>query len=103
MPISDDRFTDEELREREIVRHAIGQAIRAQRELIGKTQEQVASASNISSRELRRIEGGKGGMQLDRLWPIARALECQPADLIAAAQALAIAAEPPLVMPPPAD
>ncbi len=86
VPISDDRFSVDELRERDIVRRAIGRAIRTRREAAGLTQQEVALASNISSRELRRIEGGKGGMQLDRLWSLAKALGCQPADLVTDAQ-----------------
>lgn len=68
------------------MRRAIGRAIRARREAAGLTQSEVAEASSISSRELRRIEGGKGGMQLDRLWPIANALGCWPSDIVAEAQ-----------------
>lgn len=68
------------------MRRAIGQAIREARERAGKTQDEVAEEANISSRELRRIEGGKGGMQLDRLWPIARAVGCRPTELVEKAE-----------------
>lgn len=86
MPISDDRFSTDELHERSVVRREIGQTIRSRREAAGLTQQEVATKANISSRELRRIEGGRGGMQLDRLWPLARALGCSPADLVLEAQ-----------------
>lgn len=86
MPIADDRFSAEELHERAQVRRAIGSAIRRRREAARLTQVDVATLSNISARELRRIEGGKGGMQLDRLWPIAHALNCTPAEIVYEAQ-----------------
>lgn len=89
VPIADDRFSPTELQERTRVRQAIGQVVRGLREARRMSQADVAAAANISERELRRIEGGHGGMQLDRLWPLARALETTPAEIVYAAQRLA--------------
>lgn len=89
MPTSDSRFSPQELREREIVRQAIGTVIRRQRTTAGLTQIEVAKIANMSARELRRIETGEGGTPLDRLWPLARAIGTTPAEIVLEAQLLA--------------
>lgn len=88
MPISDRRFSPAELREREIVRRAIGSVVARLRRSAGLTQLEVAELSNMSERELRRIEKGEGGTPLDRLWPLARAIGSSPAEIVAEAERL---------------
>ncbi|WP_311201553.1 helix-turn-helix domain-containing protein [Dietzia cinnamea] len=89
MPISDRHFTSSELRERDIVRRAIGTVVRRLRRAAGLSQIEVAGRANMSERELRRIEKGVGGTPLDRLWALARALDSTPADIVLEAQQIA--------------
>jgi hypothetical protein len=49
----------------------------------------------MSERELRRIEKGVGGTPLDRLWPLARAINSTPEEIVLEAQKL-ISADPEL-------
>ena len=86
VPISDRRFSPSELQQRDIVRRAIGEVIARRRKSAGLTQVEVAHRANMSERELRRIEKGLGGTPLDRLWPLAKALNCTPAELVLEAQ-----------------
>lgn len=89
VPISDHRFSPTELRERDIVRRAIGTVVSQLRKGVGLTQIETAERANMSERELRRIEKGVGGTPLDRLWPLARALQSTPAAIVLEAQQLA--------------
>lgn len=89
VPIPDHRFSPTELRERDIVRRAIGTVVSRLRKGVGLTQIEAAGRANMSERELRRIEKGVGGTPLDRLWPLARALESTPAAIVLEAQQLA--------------
>lgn len=89
VPISDHRFSPTELREREIVRRAIGTVVSRLRKEVGLTQIEAADRANMSERELRRIEKGVGGTPVDRLWPLARALQSTPAAIVLEAQQIA--------------
>lgn len=89
VPISDHRFSPGELREREVVRQAIGAVVRRLRKVAGLSQIEVADRANMSERELRRIEKGVGGTPMDRLWPLARALNSTPAAIVLEAQQIA--------------
>lgn len=86
VPISDNQFSPAELRERDIVRRAIGTVITRLRKAANLTQVEAAGLANMSERELRRIEKGVGGTPLDRLWPLARAVGSTPAEIVLAAQ-----------------
>lgn len=89
VPISDHRFSPTELRERDIVRRAIGTVVSRLRRDVGLTQLEAAGRANMSERELRRIEKGVGGTPLDRLWPLACALQSTPAAIVLEAQQIA--------------
>lgn len=94
VPISDNRLTPAELLLRTAVREAVGSAIRLRRRAAGFSQVQLAERASISHRELGRIERGVGGIQTDRLWPIAAALDCNPSDLIRDAETILRSADP---------
>lgn len=68
------------------MRRAIGTVISRLRIAAGLTQIEAAGLANMSERELRRIEKGEGGTPLDRLWPLARALDSTPAAIVLEAQ-----------------
>lgn len=84
-----------ELREREVVRRAIGTVVARLRKAAALSQVEVAEQANMSERELRRIEKGVGGTPLDRLWPLARAISSTPEEIVLEAQKL-ISADPEL-------
>lgn len=95
VPISDHKFSPMELREREVVRRAIGTVVARLRKAAALSQVEVAEQANMSERELRRIEKGVGGTPLDRLWPLARAINSTPEEIVLEAQKL-ISADPEL-------
>lgn len=68
------------------MRRAIGTVISRLRRAACLTQVEAAGLANMSERELRRIEKGEGGTPLDRLWPLARALQSTPAAIVLEAQ-----------------
>lgn len=74
-------------------REATGAALKAARTAARLTQEQAAAASGLSRHSLMRLESGKGSMNLDRLWSLARAYGTTPSAILAAAEADPAAAE----------
>lgn len=71
------------------MRRAIGTVVTRLRKTAGLTQIEVAELANMSERELRRIEKGEGGTPLDRLWPLARAVNSTPTEIVREAQLIA--------------
>lgn len=53
----------------------VGERIRQRRALLGKTQEQLAAALNISYQQVQKYETGANRVSAGRLYEIARCLE----------------------------
>jgi transcriptional regulator with XRE-family HTH domain len=63
----------------------LGHNVRKRREALGLAQEELARASRLTAAALSRIEnaqGGSRGVGLARIERLARALRCQPGDLL---------------------
>lgn len=60
---------------------ALGRAIRRRRTLLGMTQAELASATSVRFQQIQKYETAANRMSAARLWTIARALGCTPADL----------------------
>lgn len=61
---------------------ALGKNLRAARDELGLTQEEVAARSGVQAGEISRIEHGKRDPQVSTLEKIARALEMTPGRLL---------------------
>jgi transcriptional regulator with XRE-family HTH domain len=66
----------------EALQVALGARLRAVRQQRGLTLEQVAARINAPISVVGRIEGGGRGVSIHTLFALARALGCQPADLV---------------------
>ena len=60
---------------------ALGEAIRARREALGVTQQQLAEAAEVSYQQLQKYESGFNRVSFSRLVKISRALSSSVADL----------------------
>ncbi len=67
---------------------ALGQAVKARREELGRTQEQLANDSKLHQRWLSNVETGKRNPSYASLRRLAACLEMTTAELIASAEAL---------------
>lgn len=65
---------------------ALGAAIRARRQTLRLTQQQLADAIDSHQNDVHRIESGQHALGWDRLWQIADALETTPSELAATAE-----------------
>ena len=61
---------------------ALGTNLRATRERLGLTQEQVAQRSGVHSTEVSRIEAGKRDPKVSTLERLAKAVEVKPGRLL---------------------
>lgn len=61
---------------------ALGTNLRAAREKLGLTQEQVAQRSGVHSTEVSRIEGGKRDPKVSTVERLAKAVEVKPGRLL---------------------
>lgn len=59
----------------------LGEAIRARREALGMTQQQLAEAAEVSYQQLQKYESGFNRVSFSRLVKISRALGASVADL----------------------
>ncbi len=60
----------------------VGQMIRAQRKLIGKSQSDLAHAIGVSFQQVQKYEKASNRVSASVLVAIAKALDCRPADLL---------------------
>lgn len=60
----------------------LGTNLRAARERLGLTQEEVAQRSGVHSTEVSRIEAGKRDPQVSTLERLAKAVEVKPGRLL---------------------
>lgn len=60
----------------------LGSNLRAARERLGLTQEQVAQRSGVHATEVSRIESGKRDPQVSTLRRLAEAVEMKPGQLL---------------------
>lgn len=60
----------------------LGSNLRAARERLGLTQEQVAERSGVHATEVSRIEGGKRDPQVSTVRRLAKAVEVKPGQLL---------------------
>jgi transcriptional regulator with XRE-family HTH domain len=60
----------------------LGRNLRAAREKLGLTQEQVSERSGVQAGEVSRIERGKRDPQVSTLEKLAAAVEVEPGDLL---------------------
>jgi transcriptional regulator with XRE-family HTH domain len=60
----------------------IGTNLRAARERLGLSQEQVANRCGVHATEVSRIEGGKRDPRVSTVVRLARAVEVEPAELL---------------------
>jgi transcriptional regulator with XRE-family HTH domain len=61
---------------------ALGKNLRAARERLGLTQEQVAERSGVQAGEVSRIETGKRDPKVSTLERLAKAVELKPGQLL---------------------
>jgi len=61
---------------------ALGKNLRAARERLGLTQEQVAERSGVQAGEVSRIETGKRDPKVSTLERLAKAVEAKPGELL---------------------
>lgn len=61
---------------------ALGKNLRAARERLGLTQEQVAERSGVQAGEVSRIETGKRDPKVSTLERLAKAVEVKPGQLL---------------------
>lgn len=61
-------------REREVTLDALARAVRARRQALGLTQEEVADLADCSERFVYMVERGKGTVQLSKLLDVLRVL-----------------------------
>ena len=66
----------------EYVSTSLGDRIKHEREAEELTVEQCATASGIEQSMWLGIESGKRNITVTGLWPIAKALNCKPEDLL---------------------
>jgi transcriptional regulator with XRE-family HTH domain len=62
----------------------LGRNLRAARERLGLTQEQVSERSGVQAGEVSRIECGKRDPKVSTLEKLAAAVEVEPGDLLRA-------------------
>jgi len=60
----------------------LGSNLRAAREKLGLTQEQVAERSGVHATEISRMEAGKRDPQVSTLLKLAKAVEVSPGQLL---------------------
>jgi len=60
----------------------LGKNLRAARERLGLTQEQVSERSGVQAGEVSRIEHGKRDPKVSTLEKLAAAVEVEPGDLL---------------------
>lgn len=60
---------------------AFGEAVRARRKTLKKTQPQLANALGVTKQSVYLWEHGKGGISDELMVELAAELECEPADL----------------------
>ncbi|HSS42327.1 MAG TPA: helix-turn-helix transcriptional regulator [Solirubrobacterales bacterium] len=60
----------------------LGRNLRAARERLGLTQEQVSERSGVQAGEVSRIERGKRDPKVSTLEKLAAAVEAEPGDLL---------------------
>jgi len=60
----------------------LGRNLRAARERLGLTQEQVSERSGVQAGEVSRIEHGKRDPKVSTLEKLAAAVEVEPGDLL---------------------
>jgi transcriptional regulator with XRE-family HTH domain len=65
------------------IRIQIGKRVAERRAELGMTQQQLAEALRVTQPKISAIEAGAAGLSLDRLYKLAEALSCTPADLTA--------------------
>jgi transcriptional regulator with XRE-family HTH domain len=63
----------------------LGDAVRAARKAKGMSQEALADAAGIDRSHMGKIERGERNVTLLNLTRIAKAMDCKPSDLLAAA------------------
>lgn len=61
---------------------ALGKNLRAARERLGLTQEQVAERSGVQAGEVSRIETGKRDPKVSTVERLAKAVELKPGELL---------------------
>jgi len=59
-----------------------GKKVRAMRKMKGLSQDKLAVLSNIDRSYIGRIDRGEVNISLDKLYTLAEALECYPAELL---------------------
>jgi transcriptional regulator with XRE-family HTH domain len=66
---------------------AFGERVRARRQELGESQEQLAEASGLHWTFVGQVERGRRNLTLHNILKLARALEVDPAELVRGLQA----------------
>lgn len=87
MPVSDARFTPQQLWDRDVRRRALAAVLVEARKAADITQAQLAGRANLSRSTVIDLEKGKTSISSDALWEIAKAVGRPLSELIAAVEA----------------
>lgn len=70
-------------------RYDLGKAVAMRRKAVGLTQDELADIVGCDRKSINRLENGSHAVTLDRLWPVADALEISIGELDARATQIA--------------
>lgn len=69
-------------KEREAIRRMFGELLRKKRHIRGISQEELAFQSGLHRTYVGSVERGERNLSLENIFIFAKALQCQPHDLI---------------------